>query len=134
MSIDHILHWNLCCLIELICSSINTIEAGIGLDFKIFSLALFSIFASLLTAFFVNWKLTLITLCVVPFVLGGSLLFGKVEKTFSFVELQRMLVDHGYWNNERAQGAIQSRTDRWSVHSSIRTVLSFNGGTYEQKR
>ena len=58
--------------------SIKTIEQGMGLDFKLMIITLLCIFAGLITSFIVNWKLSLIILCVVPFITGASYIFSNV--------------------------------------------------------
>jgi ATP-binding cassette subfamily B (MDR/TAP) protein 1 len=65
-------------LIQLFSSNIETIEKGIGIDFALLNATLFNIIVSFIMSFFINWKLTLIMLCIVPFVSGSSFLFGKV--------------------------------------------------------
>ena len=80
--------------LELFYSSIKTIEMGIGVDFKMLVTNLSYVVGSLITSLFINWSLTLILLCITPFIAGVSTIFIKVWIVFSYSKGLDILADH----------------------------------------
>ncbi|CAF1490292.1 unnamed protein product [Adineta steineri] len=74
---------------------------------------------SIIICFILNWKLSLIMSCIIPFVVGSSLMFAKVITK----ETEEQLNTYS-----KAEQIAQE------VFSSLRTVLSFNGRKYQQKQ
>ncbi|CAF1491966.1 unnamed protein product [Adineta steineri] len=74
---------------------------------------------SIIICFILNWKLSLIMSCIIPTVVGSSLMFAKVITK----ETEEQLNTYS-----KAEQIAQE------VFSSLRTVLSFNGRKYQQKQ
>ncbi|CAF1071435.1 unnamed protein product [Rotaria sordida] len=99
--------------------NIEKIEKGIGFEFLILMAMLPRIIGCLLTSFIVNWQLALIMLCLMPLIIGSSLVFSKLTAKEAMNELMTY---------SKAGQIVQE------VFSSLRTVLSLNGSKFEQKR
>ncbi|CAF1325741.1 unnamed protein product [Adineta ricciae] len=97
----------------------DKITAGIGYDFIIMITAVLTIVGVLIACFVVNWTLTLIQLCIVPFIFVCSIVFSRLISNATKNELKTY--------SEAGQIAQE-------VFSSFRTVLSLNGVKFEQKR
>jgi ABC-type multidrug transport system fused ATPase/permease subunit len=74
-------------LIQLFSSNIETIQKGIGIDFVLMKVKLFSVIGSLMSSFLINWQLALIMICIIPFVFGSTFIFGKVCMIVQSVKL-----------------------------------------------
>lgn len=73
----------------------------------------------ILIGLLINWKLTLIMMCLIPFVILTVHLFAKVTTREAIKE---------FIAYAKAGQIVQE------VFSSLRTVLSLNGSQFEQKR
>jgi ABC-type multidrug transport system fused ATPase/permease subunit len=60
-------------------SNIKKIENGIGLDLLLLTQTLLFITGSFIASFIINWQLTLIMLCILPFTFGASVLYSNVR-------------------------------------------------------
>ncbi len=65
-------------LIHFFDSNIMKIEQGMGFEFLLLIATLFEAVCSIIICFVVSWQLTLILLCLMPFVIGASSVFSKV--------------------------------------------------------
>jgi ABC-type multidrug transport system fused ATPase/permease subunit len=116
-------------------SNITKFSSGIGFELGLVITLLFSAGGSVVVALIVHWQLTLLMICVVPVLLLTTNLFSKVYHTnFHWLD------SHDFW--QLTASATMAELDTYSkagqivqeVFSSIRTVLSLNGGQFEQKR
>jgi ABC-type multidrug transport system fused ATPase/permease subunit len=80
-------------LIQPFSSNIETIEKGIGFEFILLTSTLLCITGSIIASFFVNWQLTLIMLCIIPFVIGSSFVFDKVCIVVQSIRLASIVID-----------------------------------------
>ncbi|CAF1469471.1 unnamed protein product [Adineta ricciae] len=99
--------------------NIAMVEKGIGVDFLIMLGAVLGIWASLITCFIINWKLSLILFFTVPIVMTGSTIFSK---------LLARETENEFKSYSSAGRIVQE------VVSSVRTVFSLNGAKFEQQR
>ncbi|UJR18570.1 hypothetical protein I4U23_005477 [Adineta vaga] len=99
--------------------NIAIIEQGIGFEFLMLIEMAFGIIGDIILCFVVNWQLTLIMISIVPVVITSSFIFSKL------IAREAMNVSE---THAKATQIVQE------VFSSIRTVLSFNGSKFEQKR
>ncbi len=60
-------------------SNIRKIDSGIGYEFLLITGVIFCIVLNIFASFIVNWKLTLIMVCILPLILITSVAFSKVE-------------------------------------------------------
>ncbi|UJR13037.1 hypothetical protein I4U23_000063 [Adineta vaga] len=98
---------------------IDNISRGIGFELAAVIGTTFAAIGGVIIALSVNWKLTLILLCLIPLTVGGVRLLAKFVAKESMNEL----------NSYSRAGQIAQE-----VFSSLRTVLSLNGGMFERKR
>ncbi|CAF4071555.1 unnamed protein product, partial [Adineta steineri] len=95
------------------------IKNGIGFEFLV-SIALIHVMIfSIIISFILNWQLSLIMSCMIPLIVGSSLIFAKVITK----ETKEQLSSYS------KAGQIAQE-----VFSSLRTVLSFNGSKCQQKQ
>ncbi|CAF3813018.1 unnamed protein product, partial [Adineta steineri] len=100
-------------------TNIEKIKNGMGFEFVlVVELSIIMIF-SIIICFIINWQLSLIMSCILPVVVGSSLMFAKVITK----ETEEQLSTYS-----KAEQIAQE------VFSSLRTVLSFNGSKYQQKQ
>ncbi|CAF1448878.1 unnamed protein product [Adineta steineri] len=100
-------------------TNIEKIKNGIGFEFVMVIALITGMIFSIIICFILNWKLSLIMSCIIPIVVGISLMFAK----FVAKETQEQLSTYS------KAGQIAQE-----VFSSLRTVLSFNGSKLEQKQ
>ncbi|CAF3888113.1 unnamed protein product [Rotaria magnacalcarata] len=100
-------------------NNLDRINTGIGTELIFMIVVLFNVIFSITVCLIINWKLTLIMLCIVPCIIGGSYLFSKLISNETVNELDAYM----------KLGAIAQE-----VFSSFRTVLSLNGTHYEQTK
>jgi ABC-type multidrug transport system fused ATPase/permease subunit len=111
------------------------LESGIGYQLALVISMLVSAIGGIFVALFISWKLTLIMLCILPLILASSHGFSKViisiVDQFNFYIFQQITANEtmNELNTYSKAGQIVQE-----VFSSIRTVLSLNGGKFEQKR
>ncbi|CAF3900579.1 unnamed protein product [Adineta steineri] len=116
----------LCASLEYMCWTIATKRQTSRMSVLLFrsliqrvaGLILFMIF-SIIISFIINWKLSLIMSCIIPIVVGTSLIFAKVITKETEAQL----------STYSKAGQIAQE-----VFSSLRTVLSFNGSKSQQKQ
>ncbi|UJR34442.1 hypothetical protein I4U23_021849 [Adineta vaga] len=106
-------------LILKLSDNISKIESGISIEFLTFITAVFSIAASVIISFVINWKLSLILSCLLPMIVGASVIFSRAISNETTNELTKYA---------RAGKIVQE------VFSSLRTVHALNGSQFEQKR
>ncbi|CAF0995713.1 unnamed protein product [Rotaria sordida] len=99
--------------------NIAKIDKGIGYELLTLVAMIFIVIGALIASFIINWKLTLIMLCLMSLVIGSSFMFSKLIAKEARNELKT------YWK----AGQIAQE-----VFSSLRTVLSLNGSKFERKR
>ncbi|CAM4832339.1 unnamed protein product [Rotaria magnacalcarata] len=99
--------------------NVHAIGNGIGNDLVLMLESSMCALLSIIVTFIINWKLTLIMLCFLPFIIISSHLFSMLTARETVKEL----------NSYSRAGEIAQE-----VFSSIRTVFSFNGSDYEKKR
>ncbi|CAF4856275.1 unnamed protein product, partial [Rotaria sp. Silwood2] len=92
---------------------------AIGFELSMFLAALFHIISYACVAIISNWKLALAIISTVPFAIVGSYVFAKITAKESRNELDAY---------SKAGEVVQE------VFSSLRTVLSLNGGKFAEKR
>lgn len=67
---------------QLFHSNIDTINDGIGLNLAVILGEFLGALFTTIICFSVNWQLTLAMLVFLPFILGGTFLFAKVNALF----------------------------------------------------
>ncbi|CAF1479061.1 unnamed protein product [Adineta steineri] len=100
-------------------TNIEKIKNGMGAEFMVVIGLILVLIFSIIISFILNWKLSLIMSCIIPIVIGSSLLFAKLITK----ETEEQL------NSYSKAGQIAQE-----VFSSLRTVLSFNGSKCQQKQ
>ncbi|CAF2108011.1 unnamed protein product [Rotaria magnacalcarata] len=98
--------------------NINIINKGIGFELSALIGTISCSIISIIVCFFISWKLTSVMICTIPFVFLGLQIFSKMTNN----EAQNELISYS-----KADQIVQ-------VFSSIRTVLSLNGGNFELER
>ncbi|CAF4926687.1 unnamed protein product [Rotaria sp. Silwood1] len=99
--------------------NINMINKGIGFELSALIGTIICSIISIIVCFFFSWKLTLIMISTIPFVFVGLQIFSKLTNK----ETKNELASYA-----KAGQIVQE------VFSSIRTVLSLNGGKFELER
>ncbi|CAF2162604.1 unnamed protein product [Rotaria magnacalcarata] len=99
--------------------NINMINKGIGFELSALIGTISCSIISIIVCFFISWKLTSVMICTIPFVFLGLQIFSKMTNN----EAQNELISYS-----KAGQIVQE------VFSSIRTVLSLNGGNFELER
>ncbi|CAM4807918.1 unnamed protein product [Rotaria magnacalcarata] len=99
--------------------NINIINKGIGFELSALIGTISCSIISIIVCFFISWKLTSVMICTIPFVFLGLQIFSKMTNN----EAQNELISYS-----KAGQIVQE------VFSSIRTVLSLNGGNFELER
>ncbi|CAF3937993.1 unnamed protein product, partial [Adineta steineri] len=100
-------------------TNIEKIKNGIGFEFLIAVALILIMIFSIIISFILNWQLSLIMSCMIPLIVGSSLIFAKVITR----ETKEQLSTYA------KAGQIAQE-----VFSSLRTVLSFNGSKSQQKQ
>ncbi|CAF3381966.1 unnamed protein product [Rotaria socialis] len=99
--------------------NIDKIGKGIGFELAMTVDAIINAIFGIGVAIFLDWKLSLIMLCLIPLVIVGSSIFSKFVAKETINQLKAY---------SKADEIVQE------VFSSLRTVLSLNGGKFEKKR
>ncbi|CAF1423248.1 unnamed protein product, partial [Adineta steineri] len=117
----------LCCFLEYFCWTIATKRQTSRMSVLLFrsliqrvTIALLhTMIFSIIICFILNWQLSLIMSCMIPIILGSSVMFAKIITK----ETEEQLSTYS------KAGQIAQE-----VFSSLRTVLSFNGSKWQQKQ
>lgn len=64
-----------------VASNISKINKGMGYELSLFIGTTIRAVGSAIVAFIINWQLSLVMMCTVPFVYGGLKIFSKVGMT-----------------------------------------------------
>ncbi|UJR20034.1 hypothetical protein I4U23_023168 [Adineta vaga] len=99
--------------------NIRKIDSGVGYEFLLVTGVIFCIILDIVASFIINWKLTLVLVCILPLIIITSIVFSKI---IANEELNVL-------NSYSKAGQIAEE-----VFSSLRTVLSLNGSKFEQNR
>ncbi|CAF4089268.1 unnamed protein product [Adineta steineri] len=100
-------------------TNIEKIKNGMGFEFLIVIGLILLMILSIIMSFVLNWQLSLIMSCLIPLIVGSSLIFAKVITRETEAQL----------STYSKAGQIAQE-----VFSSLRTVLSFNGSKGQQKQ
>ncbi|CAF4115308.1 unnamed protein product, partial [Adineta steineri] len=100
-------------------TNIEKIKNGMGFEFLIVIGLVLLMILSIIMSFVLNWQLSLIMSCLIPLIVGSSLIFAKVITRETEAQL----------STYSKAGQIAQE-----VFSSLRTVLSFNGSKGQQKQ
>jgi ABC-type multidrug transport system fused ATPase/permease subunit len=89
----------------------------------------------MIVAFLTNWQLTLILLLILPIAIGGAYMFAEVCVTI-FINQTSYKTSQCTANETLNELNTYSKASQITqdVFSSFRTVLSLNGGLFEQER
>ncbi|CAF4001039.1 unnamed protein product, partial [Rotaria magnacalcarata] len=99
--------------------NIDKIGKGIGFELMMIVETIINCIFGIGVAIFLDWKLSLIMLCLTPLIIVGSSIFSRFVAKETINQLKAY---------SKADETAQE------VFSSLRTVLSLNGGEFEKKR
>lgn len=108
-------------------SNIDKMNSGIGFDLSTIIQLISSTIAIIVIGFFISWKLTLIMMCLIPFVIVTVQLFSKVFSFESLFDVAiHLFVFESLQSKRRSKNFSHiQRRDKFSKKYSVHCVLFF---------